>query len=253
MSFTLLLFTRSLHDRGGSKEDKCIQLLSTCEKNHVVDQLDGIISQKACTQIFGSVTWVSGVRSCLSVELWPAMTGTQEAAAPPSTTRWAEKSSACSDRKALLQTGPSGSEMPHPPCPGESGGEIWQQGLNYNKRWRRMCNNCSISEMMKLLCDVMCKCVMWCFSPPARPGSTACHPLAPLWPVEAHLSSGVTVQSEAETQRQSAHLKSNDSNTNMHFLARFWVVCVCLCVCAHKEQARWLDSRRLRKFEWQNS
>lgn len=47
---------------------------------------------------------------------------------------------------------------------------------------------------------------VWCFSPPARPGSTTFHPPAPLWPVEAHLSSAVTAQSAAETQRRSAHL-----------------------------------------------
>lgn len=49
---------------------------------------------------------------------------------------------------------------------------------------------------------------MWCFLPPARPGSTACRPPAPLWPMEAHLSSGVTAQSVAETQKTISTFKA---------------------------------------------
>lgn len=135
MSFTLRLFTRSLHNRGGSKENKHIKLYSINVTNHVAEQLNGLISKKGCKQM---VTWVSDVRSCLSVQLWLAMMGTQEAAAPPSTTWRAEKSSACSNWKALLQTGPSGSEMPRLRCPGESGAEVWQQRLSDNKRGRNV-------------------------------------------------------------------------------------------------------------------
>lgn len=93
-----------------------------------------------------------------------------------------------------------------------------------------------------------------CFSPPARPGSTACRPPAPLWPKEAHLSSGVTAQSIAERQKQSAHFKTKWLIHKHAYTCKVLsCVCVCLCVCTHKEQACWLDCWSLRKFERQNS
>lgn len=99
ISFTLLLFTRSLQDRGRA------HFFITC-------------AEEICISATSLVTWVSVVRSCFSALLWPAMRGNQEAAAPPSTTHQAERSSACLGWKALLRTGPWGFEGPRPRCPG---------------------------------------------------------------------------------------------------------------------------------------
>lgn len=80
----------------------------------------------------------------------------------------------------------------------------WREGKKYDNRdlisagrevWWAECSN---SEMMKRFwVNVSCGA---CFSPPARPASAACRPPASPEPEEAHLSSGVSVQSEAETQ-----------------------------------------------------
>lgn len=171
------------------------------------------------------VTWVSGVKSCLSAQLWSVMMGILEVAAPLSTTRREERSSACSDKTAHLQTGPSDSEMPHPQCPGESGGGKLHQGLNCSKWGRRVWSVITQQTAGSLKWWNISVVWTWCFSPPERPVPTACRPPAPLWLMEARLSSGVIVQSKTGTQRESSNLKTNDSLLNT-------LVWFKLCVCA---------------------
>lgn len=78
-----------------------------------------------------------------------------------------------------------------------------------------------------------------CFSPPAQPGSTACRPPAPLWPKEAHLSSGVTAQSIAETQKQSAHFKTKWL-IHKHAYTCKVLSCVCVSVCVYSQRTSML-------------
>lgn len=66
------------------------------------------------------------------------------------------------------------------------------------------------------------------FSPPALLGSTACRPPEPLWPMEAHLSSELTAQSEAQTRMGTFNLKL------LIYWQRFKCWCLCRCVCLQR-------------------
>lgn len=179
--------------------------------------------------VSSGVTWVSGVKSYLSAQLWSVMMGILEVAAPLSTTRWEERSSACSDKTAHLQTGPSDSETPHLQCPGESRGGKLHQGLNRSKWGRRVWSVITQQTAGSLKWWNISVVWMWCFSPPERPVPTACRPPAPLWLMEARLSSGVIVQSKTGTQRESSNLKTNDSLLNT-------LVWFKLCVCVYLQR-----------------
>lgn len=66
------------------------------------------------------------------------------------------------------------------------------------------------------------------FSPPALLGSTACRPPEPLWPMEAHLSSELTAQSEAQTRMGTFNLKL------LIYRQRFKCRCLCRCACLQR-------------------
>ena len=70
--------------------------------------------------------------------------------------------------------------------------------------------------------------VKWFFSPPVRPGSAVYHPPAPPWPTEAHPSSGVTIQSTAETQTVSNMEAKWLINKHVYSCKVSSHVCVCM-------------------------